>query len=274
MSQTLTRITGQGRGLREELREIWAYRDLLALLVRRDVSVRYRQSVLGVAWAVVQPLALMLIFSAVFGAFARLPSDGLPYPLFTICGLLPWLYFSRSMAGTSDSIVGSANLVTKVYFPRLIIPISKSLSGLVDFGISFLVLALMLAWYGVLPSSAIVLLPLLVLLNIVTAFAVGVWLTALNVKYRDVGLLVPFLAQLWMYASPIAYSTSLVPEKWRFVYSLNPIVLIVDGFRWAVLGAQPPDLLPAACSMGIVLVLLITGVAHFRRTEALFADII
>jgi lipopolysaccharide transport system permease protein len=249
-------------------------RDLLALLVRRDVTLRYKQSALGLGWAIVQPLVLMTIFSIVFGHFAKLPSDGVPYPVLALTGLIPWQYFSRSLTGASDSLVGSSNLVSKVYFPRLILPISKTLSGIVDFGIAFLLLMLLLAWYRITPGWQVVFLPFFVLGATVTAFSVGVWLTALNVRYRDISLLIPFLVQVWMYASPIAYSTSLVPEEWRWAYGLNPIVGIVEGFRWALLRKQAPDWTMVSISFGVVVLILCSGLAYFRSTEREFADII
>jgi lipopolysaccharide transport system permease protein len=270
----LTEISAAGRSLRGDLREIWAYRDLLALLVRRDVTIRYKQSAVGIGWAVVQPLVLMAIFSVVFGRFARLPSDGFPYPLFTLCALVPWLYFARSLTGTSDSLVGSAHLVTKVYFPRLILPLSKTLSGLVDFAVAFGLLVLLLAWYRVVPGWGLLLLPAFAAIAMLTALGVGLWLTALNVKYRDIGVLVPFLAQIWMYASPIAYSTALVPKQWLWLYSLNPMVGVVEGFRWALLGKAPPDAGPMLLSLLIVLLMFAGGLAFFRRTEHTFADVI
>jgi lipopolysaccharide transport system permease protein len=270
----VTEIDARGRLLRNDLRELWAYRDLLTLLIRRDVSVRYKQSAIGIAWAVVQPIVLMIIFSVVFGRFAKLPSEGYPYSVFTLCALLPWLYFAKALSGTSDSIVGASNLVTKVYFPRLIIPVSKTVSGLVDFAIAFGVLAVVLAWYRILPGPALLLLPLFIAIAMLTALTIGLWLTALNVKYRDIGLLVPFMTQIWMFASPIAYSTTLVPEQWRWIYSLNPIVGVVEGFRWALLGKTPPAMGPMLLSLAIVIVLLAGGLIYFRRTERTFADII
>jgi|CXWL01.1.fsa_nt_gi lipopolysaccharide transport system permease protein len=270
----LTEIGSEVRSLRSDLREVWAYRDLLTLLIQRDITVRYKQSAIGIAWAVVQPLILMTIFSIVFGQFAKLPSEGYPYSLFTLCALVPWLYFARSLGGASESLVGSAHLVTKVYFPRLILPISKTASGLVDFAIAFVIVLVLLAWYRVMPGPALLLLPVFIGIATLTAFSLGLWLTALNVKYRDIGLLVPFATQIWMYASPIAYSTTLVPERWRWIYSLNPIVGVVEGFRWSLLGKAPPAFGPMLLSLGIVLVLLVTGLAHFRRTERTFADII
>ncbi len=270
----VTEISQSKRSLLSDLREIWLYRDLLFLLTSRDVTLRYKQSILGVAWALLQPLILMVTFTLVFGRFAKLPSDGYPYPLFVLCALLPWQYFSRSISGSSSSLVASASLVTKVYFPRLILPISKTLSGLVDLAVSFILLAIALAWYGVVPGWELVLLPVFVAIAMVTALATGLWLTALNVRYRDIGLIVPFIVQIWMYVSPIAYSTTLVPERWRWVYSLNPLVGVVEGFRWALLGKAPPDPGPMLLSLLIVALMLILGLAYFRHTERNFADII
>lgn len=270
----LTEIASGSRSLRSDLREIWAYRDLLFLLIRRDITVRYKQSAIGIAWAVVQPVVLMTIFTVVFGSFAKLSSEGYPYALFTLCALLPWLYFARSLSGTSDSLVGSSHLVSKVYFPRLILPISKTVSGLVDFAVAFGIVVVLLLWYRVAPGPAVLLLPVFIAIAMLTAFSIGLWLTALNVKYRDIGLLVPFVTQIWMYASPIAYSVTLVPEQWRWVYSLNPIVGVVEGFRWALLGKAPPQIGPMLLSLGIVILLFVGGIAHFRRTERTFADVI
>lgn len=270
----VTSIDAGGRSLRDDLREIWAYRDLLALLIRRDISVRYKQSAVGIAWAVLQPLMMMIIFSVIFGRFAKLPSEGIPYPLFTLSALLPWLYFTRALTGSSESLVSSAHLVKKVYFPRLILPLSKAVSGLIDFAVAFVLLALLMAWYGVVPGVEILLLPGLILIAMITALGTGLWLTALNVKYRDIGLIVPFIAQIWMYISPIAYSSTIVPPHWQWLYSLNPMVGVVEGFRWALLGRLPPDPLAMGISLSIVLLMLVGGVAFFRRTERTFADVI
>lgn len=270
----VTEISSGMRSLRSDLREIWAYRDLLFMLIQRDITVRYKQSIVGIAWAVMQPLMMMLIFSVIFGRFAKLPSEGIPYPLFTMAALLPWLYFARALTGSSDSMVTSANLLSKVYFPRLILPIGKAVSGLVDFMVSFGLVIALLAWYGVAPGPAVVLLPVFILMAMITALSMGLWLTALNVKYRDVSLLVPFVSQLWMYASPIAYSMTIVPEKWRWLYGLNPMVSVVEGFRWALLSKAPPDVMPMAVSFGIVGIFFIGGVVHFRHTERTFADVI
>jgi len=270
----VTEISASGRKLRDDLRELWAYRDLLVLLVQRDISVRYKQSAIGFAWVIIQPLTMMFIFTVVFGRFANLPSDGVPYPLFTLTALLPWLYFAKALTGSSESLVAASNMIKKVYFPRVIIPLSRTLSGLVDFAITFLVLAVLLVWYGVMPGWQVVFLPLMILVAMITALGLGLWLTALNVKYRDIGVMVPFLVQIWMYASPIAYSASIVPEKWQWLYSLNPIVGVVEGFRWALLGKQMPMVEPIFVSLSLVVVLFLSGLMYFRRTERSFADVV
>lgn len=267
-------IDAGGRTLRNDLRELWAYRDLLSLLIRRDISIRYKQSAIGIAWAIVQPLMMMIIFSVIFGRFAKLPSEGIPYPLFTLSALLPWLYFTRALSGSSDSLVSSANLVKKVYFPRLILPLSKAVAGLVDFVVAFVLLALLMAWYRVAPGIEILLLPVFILIAMLTALGTGLWLTALNVKYRDIGLMVPFVAQIWMYISPIAYSSTIIPPQWQWLYSLNPMVGVVEGFRWALLGRLPPDPQAMGLSLLIVVLMFVGGIAFFRRTERTFADVI
>ncbi|MDA8238926.1 MAG: ABC transporter permease [Nitrospiraceae bacterium] len=252
--------------------EIWAYRELLGMLAWRDVSVRYKQSVAGIGWAVFQPLMTMVIFTIIFGKFAKLPSDGLPYPVFAYCALLPWNYFSQSLTGSSDSIVGSSYLITKVYFPRLILPLGKVTSGLIDFGVAFVILLGMMAWYGIAPTAGILLLPVFMLVAMLTALGVGLWFTALNVKYRDVRFIVPYIAQFWLFASPVAYSTSLVPEKWRWLYGLNPMVGVIEGFRWALLGKAVPDFGMMLASFGAVCLVLVTGLYYFRKMEETFAD--
>jgi lipopolysaccharide transport system permease protein len=254
--------------------ELWAYRELLFLFAWRDATVRYKQSVVGVAWAVLQPLLMVLIFTVVFGRFAGLPSEGVPYSVFALCGLLPWNYFARALSDSSNSLVGSAHLVTKVYFPRLILPLSRVFSGLIDFAITFLLLLGFLAWYRIVPARAIVFLPVFIVFAILTSLAVGLWLTALNVRYRDVSFVVPFLVQFWMYATPIAYSSELVPERWRTLYALNPMASVVEGFRWALLGRRAPDPAAMAVSLAIVLLLLVTGLYYFRRTEHTLVDVI
>ena len=256
------------------LRDLWTYRELLYFLTWRDVKVRYKQTVLGVAWAIIQPLMTMVVFTIFFGRLAKVPSDGLPYPLFSFCALLPWTLFSRALSESSNSLVANSNLISKVYFPRLVIPIAAILAGLIDFGIAFIILFGMMASYGIFPSIAILFLPAFILFAIVTALAVSLWLSALNVEYRDVRYTIPFLTQIWMFASPIAYSSSLVPEEWRFIYGLNPLAGVIEGFRWALLGKIHPNWELLAASVVIVLLLLITGLIYFKRMENTFADVI
>ena len=273
MSSTQTwRIEAESRWS-HPLSELWAYRELIGFLIWRDLKVRYKQTVLGVTWAVIQPVMTMVLFSIVFGRVAKLPSDGIPYPLFTMAALLPWQLFAGGITGASNSLIGSSGLLTKVYFPRLVIPIAAVTGTLVDFAIAFCILLGMMVWYGVTSSAAVVLLPLFVLLALVTAFAAGLWLSALNVKYRDVRYAVPFLMQFWLLASPVAYSTSLVPAKWQFLYGLNPLVTTVQGFRWAIVGAPAPSpfLVPSTVS---AILLLISGLVYFRRMEDTFADVV
>lgn len=270
----VTQIDSRMRTLATDLREAWAYRDLLVMLIQRDVTVRYKQSVVGIAWAVIQPLTMMLIFTVVFGGFAKLPSDGVPYPLFAMAALMPWLYFSRALTGSGDSLVGSAHLVSKVYFPRIILPIGKAISSLVDLAITLGLAAVLLAWYGINPGWKVLTLPLFVLMAMFTSLAVGLWLTALNVRYRDVGLVTPFIIQIWMYVSPIAYSTTIVPETWRWLYALNPIVGVVEGFRWALFGRELPALEPILISYSVVALLFVTGLRYFRRVEQTMVDVV
>ena len=270
----ITVIVPPRGALTVDFRELWDYRELLFLLAWRDATVRYKQSVAGIGWALIQPIMMMLIFTTIFGRFARLPSDGIPYSVFTLCALVPWNYFARSLGDSSNSLVGAGHLITKIYFPRLIIPLSKVFSGLIDFGIAFLLLIALMAWHRIAPTAGILLLPLFMLMAMLTSLAVGLWLTALNVRYRDVGFVVPFLLQVWMYASPVAYSTSIIPERWRTLYALNPMAGAVEGFRWALLGKEAPDPFFMAVSMSIVLVLLVTGVYYFGRMERTFADVI
>lgn len=256
-----------------ELRDLWRYRELLLLLTWRDIKVRYAQTVLGVAWAIIQPLLTMVIFSLIFGQLAKLPSDGLPYPIFTYTALLPWQLFAFALANSSQSLVGSQSLISKVYFPRLIIPIASVLPSLVDFAVSFLVLIGMMFYYQVPLTARILALPLFLLLALATALAVGLWLSALNVQYRDIRYVVPFLTLFWQYATPIAYSASLIPEKWRLLYGLNPMTGVVEGFRWALLGSGQVDGM-IWVSVGIIFTILISGLAYFKRMEATFADVI
>jgi len=263
-----------GRWTRLNLADLWEYRDLLYFLIWRDIKVRYKQTVLGAAWAILQPLLTMIVFSIVFGRLGKLPSDGIPYPVFTFAALLPWQLFAYAMTEASNSLIGSQNLITKVYFPRLVIPIAAVLGGLVDFAISFVVLLLLMLGYGIAPTIAVLSIPLFIILVIATALGIGLWLSALNVKYRDVRYTIPFLTQFWLFLTPVAYSSSLVPAKWRILYGLNPMAGVVGGFRWALLGEKDAPGPMLAVSIVIVAVLLITGLYYFRRTEASFADTI
>jgi lipopolysaccharide transport system permease protein len=256
------------------LRELCEYRELLYFLTWRDIKVRYKQTALGAAWAIIQPLFTMLVFSLFFGRLAKIPSDGIPYPLFSLAALVPWTFFANGLTQSSNSLVGSSNLITKVYFPRLAIPISTILSGVVDFFLAFLVLVAMMFYYRVAPGTNTPWLVLFLLLALATSLGVGLWLSALNVEYRDVRYVVPFLVQFWMFATPIAYPSTLLPERWRTLYGLNPMAGVVEGFRWALLGAktQPGPML--AVSSLAALVILVTGALYFRRMEKTFADVV
>jgi lipopolysaccharide transport system permease protein len=257
-----------------DVQELWEYRDLIYFLVWRDIKVRYKQTALGAAWAVLQPLLTMVVFSLFFGRLSRVPSDGVPYPLFSLAALVPWSFFSYGLSQSANSLVGSQNLIKKVYFPRLAIPLGTVLSGLVDFGLGLLVLLVMMLAYGIIPGfRALWTLPLL-LLTLVAALGVGFWLSALNVKYRDVRFIVPFLIQLWLFATPIAYPSSLLKEPWRTVYAINPLVGVVEGFRWALLGTKTaPGAMLVVSSLATLLIFL-GGIMYFRRTESTFADLV
>lgn len=257
-----------------DLGSLWRYRELLYFLVWRDVLIRYKQTVIGISWAVLQPLVTMGIFAIIFGKLANIPSDGKPYPIFAFAALLPWNYFSQALTRSGTSLVGNSNLITKIYFPRLLVPLAATFSPVVDLFFSFLILLVLMPWYGIPLSWGMLLLPLFVALLLMTALAVGLWASALNVKYRDVGHTIPFLIQAWMYASPIAYPVSMVPEKWRLLYSLNPVVGVIEGFRWVILNSERPDFLAMAVSASVMTVLLFGGLIYFKRTEQTFADII
>ena len=257
-----------------DLRAIWQYRELLYFLVWRDLKVRYKQTVIGIGWAVLQPVITMIIFTAVFGGLVKMPSDGLPYPIFFYSALLPWNYFAGALQRCVASVVGDAALVSKVYFPRLILPLAGTVSGLVDFAVSLVILLGMIFWYKIRFSWAVLMLPLFLILALSTALAVGLWLSALNVRFRDVGHTIPFLIQVWMYSSPIVYPVSVVPMKYRYLYSLNPMAGVIEGFRWALLGKQSPDFSVMAISVAVVLVLIAGGLIFFRNMERTFADVV
>jgi lipopolysaccharide transport system permease protein len=257
-----------------KLGEVWAYRELLYFLVWRDLKVRYKQTVLGAAWAIIQPFSTMIIFSLFFGKLAKMPSDGIPYPIFAYAALVPWTFFSGALGHASNSLVGSANLIKKVYFPRLVIPISSVLSGVVDFALAFVVLIAMMLYYNVVPTIKILWLPVFLLLAFVTSLGVGLWLSSLNVKFRDVRYIVPFITQFWLFATPVAYPSSLLSEPWRTLYGLNPMVGVVEGFRWALLGTQSSAGPIVLVSALVALAILVSGAFYFRRMEKTFADIV
>jgi lipopolysaccharide transport system permease protein len=254
--------------------ELWEFRELLYFLTWRDIKVRYKRTALGVAWALIQPLMTTLVFTVFFGRFGKMPSDGLPYALFTLCALLPWQLFSYALVESSNSVVTNERLITKVYFPRLLIPMSTVLAGLADFAISFALLAVAMAWFGVVPGPRVVLLPLLVVMAIATALGVGLWLSALNVQYRDVRYTLAFLTQFWLLATPVAYSSTIVPEPWRAFLGLNPMAGVVEGFRWALLGTSRPYVPMFVVSLTIAIGLLVSGALYFRRMERGFVDVI
>ncbi|MEM7116212.1 MAG: ABC transporter permease [Chloroflexota bacterium] len=261
-----------------QLKAIWEYRDLLYFLIWRNVKVRYKQTALGVLWIILQPLISMLIFTILFGVILKVPSDGVPYPIFAYTALLPWQYFASALNRSSNNLVNNANLITKVYFPRIIIPINGVVAGLVDFGLAFLILVGLMIFYSITPTATVLWLPALLLLALITALGFGLWLSALNVRFRDIKHLVPFIIQIWMYITPVIYGSSLVPERFRWLLALNPMTSVVEGFRWALLGdhltsANPIDGL-FFTSIAIALFVLISGVIFFRSTERTFADII
>jgi len=268
------RITPPGRWWVLPLSELWDYRELLYFFVWRDIKIRYKQTAIGAAWAVLQPFLTMLVFSLFFGRLAHIPSEGLPYPIFYYGALLPWMYFAGALQHSTNSIVENQRLVTKVYFPRLALPLSSVLSGLVDFAVSFLMFAAMMVYYGIRPSSATLWLPALLLLAVLTALGVGLWLSALNAIYRDVRYVLPFLVQFWMFASPVAYPSSLVPEKWRWLYGLNPMAGVIEGFRWSLTGhGTSPGRLMLASGL-VVAIMLVTGLAYFQKMETTVADVV
>ena len=257
-----------------KLGELWEYRELFYFLTWRDIKVRYKQTVLGAAWAIIQPFFTMVVFSLFFGKLAKVPSDGIPYPIFAYSALVPWTFFANGLTQSSNSLVGDVNLIKKVYFPRLVIPISSVISGTFDFMLAFVVLLGIMLYYGIFPTVNIVWLPFLLLLTFVTSLGVGLWLSALNVQFRDVRYTVPFLTQFWLFATPIAYPSSLLSEPWRTVYGINPMVGVVEGFRWALLGTDTAPGPIILVSSLVALGLLFGGVFYFRRMEKTFADVI
>src|SRR3984893_4574823 len=271
---SVVRIEARRGWLALDLGELWAYRDLVYFFVWRDIKVRYKQTVIGAAWAILQPVLTMLVFSLFFGKLARIPSQGLPYPIFYYSALLPWMYFATAMQGATNIVVDQQRVITKIYFPRVVLPIAAVLSGLLDFVISFVVFLAMMVYYRIVPTAAILWLPGFTLLAILTALGVGLWLSALNALYRDVRYVLPFLVQFWMFASPVAYASSLVPEKWRWLYGLNPMAGVIEGFRWALTGhGQPPGILLAASSAAVIL-LVFSGLVYYHAVEGTMADVV
>jgi len=267
------RISPPKRWMPVNLAEIWEYRELVHSFTMRDIRLRYKQTGLGILWAIIQPLFMMIIFTFFFGRLAKIPSDGIPYPLFVLAALLPWTLFAEGLTRSTTSMVTNANILTKVYFPRLVMPLSGVLSPLVDFCVSFIILAAMILYYGIIPTWTIIFLPLFILFALVTSLAIGLWLSALNVRYRDFQYTVPFIIQLWLFASPVVYPASLVPESIRFLYGLNPMAGVIEGFRWALFGTDMPGSMMLV-SVGVVVVLLVAGAFYFRRMEQYYADVV
>jgi homopolymeric O-antigen transport system permease protein len=256
------------------LRDLWEYRELLYFLVWRDIKLRYKQTALGATWAIIQPFLTMVVFSLFFGKLGKMSSDGIPYPIFSFAALVPWTFFANGLNQASNSLVGSSNLIKKVYFPRLAVPIATVLSSVVDFALSFVVLLGMMIYYHIVPTVNVVWLPLFLLLTLITSLGVSLWLSALNVEFRDVRYVVPFIVQFWLFATPIAYSSKLLPEPWRTLYGINPMVGVVEGFRWALLGTNTRPGPMIAVSSLVALLLLIGGAYYFRRMERTFADLV
>lgn len=273
MSQTL--IIEAGRIERHYWRDLWRYRELFFFLAWRDILVRYKQTVIGILWALGRPLLTMLVFTLVFSKLANLPSQGVPYPILVFAALLPWQFFSSSFSGAGDSLISNAGMITKVYFPRLVIPASVVIVSFVDFLISGTILAGLMIWYGFAPGPRIFTLPMFIFVAFAAAMGAGLWIAALNVKFRDFRIIVPFVVQFGLYISPIGFSSNIVPERWRLLYSLNPMVGVIDGFRWAILGGNTQLYWPGfLLSLALVVVIFVTGIVYFRKTEKTFADVI
>lgn len=268
-------IIEAGRGEKHYWRDLWRYRELFYFLAWRDILVRYKQTAVGVAWAVLRPLLTMVVFTIIFGKLANLPSEGVPYPVLVTAALLPWQFFANAFSEVGGSLVGNANMISKIYFPRLVIPISAVIASLVDFFIAAIILMGLMLWYGVVPDWRIATLPIFILIASIAALGAGLWVAALNVKYRDFRYIVPFIVQIGLYISPVGFSSALVPEQWRLLYSLNPMVGVIEGFRWAITGGTTSLYWPGVIlSLVVVAVLMLTGLTYFRRTERSFADVI
>lgn len=268
-------IIEPGRSIKRYWRDLWRYRELFFFLAWRDILVRYKQTVIGIAWSVIRPLLTMVVFTLVFGKLAKLPSEGVAYPIMVYAAMLPWQFFANSLAEASNSLIDNANMLTKIYFPRLVVPASSVIVSLVDFFISCVILALLMAWYGFVPGLRILSLPLFLLLGFAASFGFSLWLAALNVRYRDFRYVVPFIVQFGLYISPVGFTSAIVPEKWRLLYSLNPMVGVIDGFRWAILGGETRIFWPGfMISTALTVVVLVSGFRYFRKTERVLADII
>lgn len=270
-----TLVIEAGRTERHYWRDLWRYRELFFFLAWRDILVRYKQTAIGIVWALGRPLMTMLVFTLVFSKLAKLPSEGVPYPILVFAALLPWQFFSSAFSGAGDSLISNAGMISKVYFPRLVIPTSAVIVSFVDFLISGIILVGLMIWYGFAPSLRILTLPVFIFVAFAAAMGAGLWIAALNVKYRDFRIIVPFVVQFGLYISPVGFSSSIVPEQWRLLYSLNPMVGVIDGFRWAILGGDTRLYWPGfLLSLSLVLVILVTGIVYFRKTEKTFADVI
>jgi lipopolysaccharide transport system permease protein len=267
-------IIEPGRGIRHYWRDLWQYRELFFFLAWRDILVRYKQTAIGILWSILRPFLTMVVFTIVFSKLIKLPSDNVPYPVLVYAALLPWQFFANTLAESAASLIDNQNLLTKVYFPRIIVPASSVIVGLVDFFISLVILVGIMAWYGYVPDWRAVLLPLFLVQALVFAFGCGLWISALNVQYRDFRYVVPFMVQFGLYISPVGFSSSIVPEEWRLLYSINPMVGVIEGFRWALLGKGAPNLEMMAVSLGIIFLLLIGGLFYFRKTELTFVDVV
>lgn len=275
LTQTDTTVLEAGKADRRYWSDIWRFRELLLFLAWRDILVRYKQTIIGVAWSVIRPVLTMIVFTIIFGRLAGLPSGGAPYPILVFAAILPWQFFANSLTDSSNSLLSNAGMISKIYFPRLLIPASAIVVSLIDFLIAFGILVLLMVWFGFMPSWRIVFLPLLLLLALATSFGAGVWFAALNTKYRDFRYIVPFVVQFGLYISPVGFRSDIVPEQWRLVYSLNPMVSVIDGFRWAILGGDNQIYAPGfLLSGGLIAVLLFSGIWYFRKTEKTFADVI
>ncbi|EMI17666.1 polysaccharide ABC transporter permease protein [Rhodopirellula maiorica SM1] len=274
ISQEVIRIQPAKGWMPLRLGELWEYRELLYFLTWRDIKVRYKQTLLGAAWAIIQPLSTMVVFTLFFGKLAEMPSDGVPYPIFSFAALVPWTFFANAMVASSNSLVQGSNLLKKVYFPRLALPISTVLGGIVDFALAFSVLLLMMLYFGIAPTWNVLVLPFLLLLAFMTSLGVGLWLSAMNVRYRDVRYVLPFITQLWMFATPVVYPSSMLEEPWRTLYGINPMVGVVEGFRWALAGTDTAPGPMIAVSTVVSILILISGAFYFRRMEKSFADVV